>query len=90
MSQSHANIELLLVPQGRQLNFSKELLEIVDVCRRVGDETAPWEIVAHNARSPFIDTTVFPSGTVVTYYVLHVNQHGEQETRSNLVYTTLT
>ena len=90
MSQPHANIELLLVPQGRQLNFSKELLEIIDVCRRVGDEAAPWEVVAHNARSPFIDTTVFPPGTVVAYYVLHVNQQGEQEARSNLVRTTLT
>ena len=89
MSQPHTAIELLLVPAGRQLNFSKELLEIIDICRRVGGESAPWEIVAHNARSPFVDTRAFPAGTVVEYYVQHVNQHGGEAARSNLVRTTL-
>jgi hypothetical protein len=89
MSLPHTNIELLLLPESRQLNFSKELLEIIDICRRTGGEAASWEIVAHNARSPFLDPTVFPSGTLVEYYVLHMNQHGEEVTRSNLVRTTL-
>jgi len=89
MSQSHAAIELLLVPAGRQLNFVKEPLKIIDVCRRVGGELAPWEIVAHNARSPFVDTKAFPADTVVEYYVQHLNQHGEETARSNVVRTTL-
>jgi hypothetical protein len=89
MATSPTAIELLLVPTGRQLKFAKELLEVIDICRRVGGEAAPWEIVAHNAPSPFVDTREFPAGTLIEYYAQHVNQHGMDVRRSHVVSTTL-
>jgi len=89
MATSSLAIELLLVSTGRQLNFAKELLEIIDIYRRVGGEAAPWETVAHNARSPFVDTDSFPAGTHLDYYAQHVNQHGTETGRSHVVSTTL-
>jgi hypothetical protein len=87
MATSPVAIELLLLPQGRQLNFAKDLLEIIDIARRVGGESAPWELVAHNARSPFVDTRNFPAGTLIEYYAQHVSQHGQEVGRSNVVST---
>jgi hypothetical protein len=44
--------------------------------------------VAHNARSPFVDTRNFPAGTLIEYYAQHLSQHGQEVGRSNVVSTT--
>jgi hypothetical protein len=84
-----AKIDLTLTPTGRHLAFSKELLEVAHIFRRVGGEAAPWQRVAVNTRSPFLDTDVFAPGTLLEYYVQHETQQGESEARSHVVGTTL-
>jgi hypothetical protein len=84
-----AKIDLTLTPAGRHLAFSKELLEVAHVFRRVGGEAAPWQRVAVNARSPFIDADAFAPGTLLEYYVQHETQQGEPEARSHVIGTAL-
>jgi len=84
-----AKIGLTLEPTGRHLAFSKDLLEVAHVFRRVGGEAAPWQRVAVNARSPFLDSDSFAPGTLLEYYVQHETQQGEPEARSHVVSTTL-
>lgn len=84
-----AKIDLVLTPEGRHLTFSKELLEVAHIFRRVGGETGPWQRVAVNTRSPYLDADVFAPGTKLEYYVQHETQQGEPEGRSHLVSTTL-
>lgn len=84
-----AKIDLTLEPTGRHLAFSKAMLEVAHVFRRVGDEAAPWQRVAVNARSPYLDTDVFAPGTLLEYYVQHETQQGDEEARSHVVSTTL-
>jgi hypothetical protein len=86
---STAKIELTLTPEGRHLAFSKELLEVAHIFRRVGGEAGPWQRVAVNTRSPYLDTDVFAPGTKLEYYVQHETQQGTKEARSHLVSTTL-
>lgn len=82
-------IELTLVPEGRHIAFSKEMLEKVHVYRRVGTEGGDWQPVATNVRSPFIDTEEFPAGTTLEYQVQHFTQQDTYEGHSNIVRTTL-
>ena len=84
-----AKIDLTLMPEGRHLSFSKELLEVAHIFRRVGGEAGPWQRVAVNTRSPYLDTDVFAPGTQLEYYVQHETQQGAEEGRSHLVSTTL-
>jgi hypothetical protein len=84
-----AKIDLTLEPTGRHLAFSKEMLEVAHVFRRVGGEASPWLRVAVNARSPFLDTDTFAPGTLLEYYVQHETQQGEPEARSHVVSTTV-
>ncbi|MDO7848593.1 hypothetical protein Q5H92_19665 [Hymenobacter sp. M29] len=84
-----AKIDLTLEPTGRHLAFSKELLDVAHVFRRVGGEASPWQRMAVNARSPFLDTDTFAPGTLLEYYVQHETQQGEPEARSNVVSTTV-
>lgn len=77
------------MPEGRHLAFSKELLEVAHIFRRVGGEAGPWQRVAVNTRSPYLDTDVFAPGTKLEYYVQHETQQGTEEGRSHLVSTTL-
>lgn len=84
-----AKIDLTLEPTGRHLAFSKDLLEVAHVFRRVGGEAAPWQRVAVNARSPYLDTDALAPGTLVEYYVQHETQQGEPEARSHVVSTTV-
>lgn len=84
-----AKIDLALELAGRHLAFSKELLEVAHVFRRVGGEASAWQRVAVNARSPFIDTNTFAPGTRLEYYVQHETQQGEPEARRYLVSITL-
>jgi hypothetical protein len=65
------------------------MLEVAHVFRRVGGEAAPWQRVAVNARSPYLDTDAFAPGTLLEYYVQHETQQGEPEARSHVVGTTL-
>lgn len=81
-------IDLNLEPAGRHLAFSKDLLEVAHVFRRVGGEASSWQRVAVNARSPYLDTDVFAPGTRLEYYVQHETQQGEPEVRSHVVSTT--
>ncbi|MBC6992111.1 MULTISPECIES: hypothetical protein [unclassified Hymenobacter] len=83
-----AKIDLTLEPTGRHIDFSKEMLEVAHVFRRVGGEAAPWQRVAVNARSPFLDTDTFAPGTLLEYYVQHETQQGEPEACSHVVSTT--
>ena len=83
-----AKVDLTLVPTGRHLAFSKDLLEVAHVFRRVGGDTSAWQRVAVNARSPFLDTDAFAPGTLLDYYVQHQTQQGEPEARSHIVSTT--
>jgi hypothetical protein len=55
----------------------------------VGGEAGPWQRVAVNTRSPYLDTDVFAPGTKLEYYVQHETQQGAKEARSHLVSTTL-
>lgn len=82
-------IELTLVPAGRYIAFTKQMLEKVHVYRRVGAEGDAWQQVAINARSPFIDTEDFPAGTTLHYQVQHFTQQDVYEGHSNIVRTTL-
>jgi len=82
-------IELTLVPAGRHLAFSKEMLEKVHVYRRIGTAGDAWQQVAVNARSPFVDTEAFPPGTTLEYHVQHFNQQDAYEGHSNIVRTTI-
>ena len=84
-----AKIDLSLTPTGRHLAFSKEMLEVAHVFRRVGGEAAPWQRVAVNARSPFSDDEVFAPGTLLEYYVQHETQQGTPEAHSHVVSTTV-
>ena len=84
-----AKIDLTLTPTGRHLAFSKDLLEVAHVFRRVGGEAAPWQRVAVNTRSPYLDTDTFAPGTLLEYYVQHETQQGQPEARSHVVGTTL-
>ena len=84
-----AKIDLVLTPEGRHLTFSKELLEVAHLFRRVGGETGPWQRVAVNTRSPYLDADVFAPGTQLEYYVQHETQHGDEEACSHVVGTTL-
>jgi hypothetical protein len=90
MTLPDSPVELTLVPAGRHLSFAKEVLHVADVHRRIGDEAAPWELVAHNARSPYLDQDVLPVGTVVFYQVRHQTQQGTETARSHIVQTTIT
>ena len=83
-------IELTLVPAGRHIAFSKQLLEKVHVYRRAVAAGQGWQQVATNARSPFVDTEAFPAGTTLEYHVQHFNQQDTYEGHSNIVRTTLT
>ena len=83
-----AKIDLTLEPTGRHIAYSKEMLEVAHVFRRVGGDAAPWQRVAVNARSPFLDTDAFAPGTLLEYYVQHETQQGEPEARSHVVSTT--
>ncbi|RYU84803.1 hypothetical protein [Hymenobacter persicinus] len=83
-----AKIDLTLEPAGRHLAFSKDLLEVAHVFRRVG-EASSWQRVAVNARSPYLDTDAFVPGTLLEYYVQHETQQGEPEARSHVVSTTV-
>lgn len=80
-----AKIELTLSASGRHLAFSKELLEVAHVFRRVGGEGNPWTRLAVFAHSPYFDTDAFAPGTQLKYYVQHETQHGEPEARSHIV-----
>lgn len=82
-------IELTLVPSGRHIAFSKEMLEKAHVYRRVVGEGDSWQQVAVNARSPFVDTEAFPAGTTLEYHVQHFTQQDVYEGHSNIVRTTL-
>lgn len=84
-----AKIDLTLVPTGRHIAFSKEMLEVAHLFRRVGGEAAPWQRLAVNTRSPYLDTDTFAPGTVLEYYVQHETQQGDDEARSHVVSTTL-
>ena len=84
-----AKIDLTLEPTGRHIAFSKDLLEVAHVFRRVGGEASSWQRVAVNARSPFLDTDSFAPGTLLEYYVQHETQQGEPEARSHVVSTTV-
>ncbi|MBJ6146030.1 hypothetical protein [Hymenobacter sp. BT559] len=83
------NIDITLTSMGRQLTFSKEFLEVAHVFRRAGGEGAPWQRVAVNTRSPFLDTDVFAPSTLLAYYVHYETQQGEPADRSHVVSTTL-
>lgn len=83
-----AKIDLALMPEGRRLTFSKELLEVAHIFRRVGSEAGPWQRVAVNTRSPYLDTDVFAPGTRLEYYVQYETQQGAPEERSHIVGTT--
>jgi hypothetical protein len=82
-------IELTLVPAGRHIAFSKELLEKVHVYRRVPANGNGWQQIATNVRSPYLDTEIFPAGTTLEYHVQHFTQQDRYEGHSNIVRTTL-
>ena len=82
-------IDLTLTPAGRHLAFSKELLEVAHIFRRVGGEAAPWTRLAVNTRSPYLDADVFAPGTQLDYYIQHETQRGGKEARSHIVSTTV-
>lgn len=82
-------IDLTISPAGRHLAFSKELLGMAHVFRRVGGEAGRWLRVAVNYHSPYIDTDAFAPGTQLEYYVQHETQQGVPEVRSHVVGTTI-
>lgn len=86
-----AKINLSLEPNGRHIDFSKEMPEVAHLFRRVGSEAAPWQRLAVNTRSPYLDTDTdtFAPGTQLEYYLQHETQHGVKEARSHVVSTTL-
>lgn len=74
-----APCELALLRAGRRLSFGRHGTERAHIFRRVGGEKAPWQRVAVNAPSPFLDEDVFAPGTVLEYYV-HVQAQSPEGT----------
>lgn len=83
-----ATIDLTLVSDGRYLAFSKDLLVVAHIFRRVGGEAGPWQRVAINTRSPYLDADVFAPGTVLEYYVQFEPQQGPPEAHSSVASIT--
>ncbi|QKG55141.1 hypothetical protein [Hymenobacter sp. BRD67] len=50
---------------------------------------APWQRMAVNTRSPYLDTDTFAPGTLLEYYVQHETQQGEPVARSHIASTAL-
>lgn len=84
-----AKVDLTLSPAGRHLAFSKDLLEVAHIFRRVGGKNAPWQRMAVNSRSPYLDAEEFAPGILLEYYVQHETQSGAPEARSHVVSTTI-
>jgi len=69
LPMSAATCELTLLLSSRRLSFRSNGTERAHIFRRVGGEQAPWQRVAVNTRSPFLDEDVFAPGTFLEYYV---------------------
>ena len=64
-----AFLRLTSLPTGRQSVFTETSQPVAHVFRRVGGAAGPWQCLAVNARSPYLDTDVFAPGTALEYYV---------------------
>lgn len=82
---SPVNLEVTLIPMGRRLTFTKDPLEKVHVYRRTPSTSLAWELVAMDARSPFLDRESFPPGTTLEYHVQHLTQQNDYQYHSHLV-----
>jgi hypothetical protein len=84
-----ANLDVTLSLTGRRVTFTKDPLEKVHVYRRVPSRSLAWELVALDARSPFLDRDLFPPGTTLEYHVQHLTQQNEYRYHSHLVQLTV-
>lgn len=84
-----ANLEMTLVPAGRQLTFARQARQRVHIYRRVVGEGSAWQHIAYGARSPFVDAEVLPAGTTLEYHLQYCTQQDEYEGHSPLVQVTI-
>lgn len=84
-----ANLELTLVPAGRHLIFTREAGQRVHLYRRVAGESSAWQHIAYDARSPFVDTTIYPTGTTLQYHAQYCTQRDEYEGHSPIAQVTI-
>lgn len=87
VSTLSASLRLHLVPAGRRLDFAQEPGQYAYVYRRC--HYCPWECIARNARSPFIDPGVLPVGAPAEYVVLYQDAAGHVTAATAIVAVTM-
>ncbi|RAK70578.1 hypothetical protein [Hymenobacter edaphi] len=69
-----SSLQLHIVPAGRRLDFAQVPGHYAYIYRR--SRSAPWECIAHNARSPFIDRCPLPPGALTEYVLVYHDAAG--------------
>ncbi|GAB3835959.1 hypothetical protein GCM10028821_33550 [Hymenobacter jeollabukensis] len=72
-----------MVPAGRRLDFAQLPGHYAYVYRR--DRNGPWECIAHNASSPFIDRTPLPPGAPTEYQLIYHDATGRDTAATGIV-----
>lgn len=86
VSTLSASLQLHLVPAGRRLDFAQAPGHYASVYRRC--HYGPWECMARNASSPFIDSSVLPLGAPTEYVVLYHDAAGHVTAATAIVAAT--
>lgn len=79
-------LQLHLVPAGRRLDFTQAPGHYACVYRRC--HYCPWECIAHNASSPFIDHSLLPLGAPTEYVVVYHDAAGHVTAATAIVAAT--
>ncbi|RTQ46861.1 hypothetical protein EJV47_21050 [Hymenobacter gummosus] len=74
-STPRAVLQLQLVPAGRRLDFDLAPDHHAHVYRRSAYQ--PWECIAYNAHSPFVDRAALPVGAPTEYVVIYYDPAGQ-------------
>ncbi|MCC3160628.1 hypothetical protein LJ737_25545 [Hymenobacter sp. 15J16-1T3B] len=78
-----SSLRLHMVPAGRRLDFAQVPGHYAYVYRR--SRYAPWECIAHNARSPFVDSAPLPVGAPTEYVVVYQDAAGHVTAATSIV-----
>lgn len=61
------DVMLSLLPDGREITFKKACLEPITIWRKIND--GAWQVVAKEARPPFVDTDQFEGPLTLWYRI---------------------
>ena len=86
VSTLSSSLQLHLVPAGRRLDFAHAPGCYAYVYRR--NHYRPWECIARNASSPYLDRTPLPVGAPTEYVVLYQDVAGTVVAASLIVQAT--